>query len=80
MTVERLVGRRSAFTRRSSSSPTTSASRSAGLIDELQLNIVPVLLGEGARLFDQGAGAGLGLEQVAAIDAPGVAHLKYRLA
>jgi dihydrofolate reductase len=51
---------------------------SAGLIDELQLNVVPVLLGEGTRLFDNGAGAGLDLEQVGAIEAPGVTHLKYR--
>jgi len=53
---------------------------SAGLIDELQLNVVPILLGSGTRLFDDGAGAGQNLEQVAAIDAPGVAHLKYRAA
>jgi dihydrofolate reductase len=48
----------------------------AGLIEELQLNVVPVLLGAGTRLFSEGTG--LGLEQVAVIDAPGVAHLKYR--
>jgi dihydrofolate reductase len=52
----------------------------AGLIDELQLNLVPVLLGEGTRLFENGAGAGLGLEQAQVIEAPGVAHLKYRRA
>ena len=51
---------------------------SAGLIDELLLNVVPVLLGEGTRLFDDGAGAGLVLEQVEVIEAPGVTHLKYR--
>src|SRR4029077_14573473 len=42
----------------------------AGLIDELQLNVVPILLGDGTRLFADGAG--LNLEQVAVIDAPGV--------
>jgi dihydrofolate reductase len=50
----------------------------AGLLDEMELAVVPVLLGAGERLFD-GAGAGLRLEQLRAIDAPGVAHLKYRV-
>jgi dihydrofolate reductase len=50
----------------------------AGLVDELLLNVVPILLGGGTRLFDDGVGAGLGLEQAAVIEAPGVAHLKYR--
>ncbi|MFL5900177.1 MAG: dihydrofolate reductase family protein [Solirubrobacterales bacterium] len=51
----------------------------AGLLDELQLNVVPVLLGEGTRLFDNLSATDLGLEQVQAIEAPGVAHLKYRV-
>jgi len=50
----------------------------AGLIDELRLSVVPVLLGGGERLFDQGAGAGIALEQVQVVQAPGVAHLIYR--
>jgi Dihydrofolate reductase len=51
----------------------------AGLLDELQLNLVPILLGGGSRLFDDVAGAGLRLEPVRVIEAPGVTHLKYRV-
>lgn len=50
----------------------------AGLVDELELHIVPLVLGGGARLFE-GVGPDLTLEQVRAVDAPGVTHLKYRL-
>ena len=49
----------------------------AGAIDELELNIVPILLGGGERLFD-GVGD-LKLEQLRAVEAPGVTHLKYRV-
>jgi dihydrofolate reductase len=49
----------------------------AGLVDELELHVVPILLGGGERLLD-GLG-GVELEQVRAIEAPGVAHLKYRV-
>ena len=51
----------------------------AGLLDELELHIVPVLLGDGARLFDNLGGAEIGLEQVRAVEAPGVTHVKYRV-
>jgi dihydrofolate reductase len=50
----------------------------AGLVDDLELHIVPLVLGGGARLFD-GLGSELKLEQVRAIEAPGVTHLKYRV-
>jgi dihydrofolate reductase len=50
----------------------------AGVVDELELNIVPLLLGGGARLFE-GLGAELKLEQIRAVEGPGVAHLKYRV-
>jgi dihydrofolate reductase len=51
----------------------------AGLLDELELHIVPVLLGDGARLFENLRGAEIELEQVRAVEAPGVTHLKYRV-
>lgn len=51
----------------------------AGLLDELQLSVVPILLGDGTRLFDNLAEADVELEQVRVVDAPGVTHLKYRV-
>src|ERR671924_669766 len=51
----------------------------AGLLDELELHIVPMLLGDGARLFDNLGDADIELEQVRAVEAPGVTHLKYRV-
>jgi dihydrofolate reductase len=51
----------------------------AGLVDEVGVSVVPVLLGSGERLFEGLGGAGLALEQVQAVEAPGVTHLKYRL-
>jgi dihydrofolate reductase len=51
----------------------------AGLLDELELHIVPVLLGAGARLFEDLGDAEIELEQVRAVEAPGVTHLKYRV-
>ena len=43
----------------------------AGLVDELELHIVPLALGGGARIFD-GPGPELELEQLRAIEARGV--------
>ena len=51
----------------------------AGLLDELELHVVPVLLGDGERLFENLGDAAPQLEQVRAVDAPGVTHLKYRV-
>jgi len=51
----------------------------AGLVDEMLISIVPLLLGGGARLFDGLGDARPILEQVQAIGAPGVTHLRYRV-
>jgi dihydrofolate reductase len=51
----------------------------SGLLDELELHVVPLLLGDGARLFDNLEDAKVQLEQVRAVEAPGVTHLTYRV-
>jgi dihydrofolate reductase len=49
----------------------------AGLLDEMQIHLVPILLGGGERLFE-GIGADLrGLVPVRTIAAPGVTHIKF---
>jgi dihydrofolate reductase len=49
----------------------------SGLVDEFELHVVPTLLGAGERLLEN-VGA-LKLQQVRAIAAPGVTHIKYRV-
>jgi dihydrofolate reductase len=51
----------------------------AGLLEQITISVVPTLLGDGARLFEGLGGAGLELEAVSSIEAPGVTHLSYRL-
>jgi dihydrofolate reductase len=51
----------------------------AGLIDELEIHVVPLFLGSGARLFDNLDGGNLKLEPIRTIAGPGVTHLKYRV-
>jgi len=50
----------------------------AGLVDELEVHIAPLVLGGGARLYE-GVGPDVRLEQVRAVEAPGVTHVKYRV-
>jgi dihydrofolate reductase len=52
----------------------------ADLVDEMEINLVPILLGDGERLFD---GLGLGnprLAHVRTVAAPGVTHLRFERA
>jgi dihydrofolate reductase len=51
----------------------------AGLLDEINLHVAPVILGGGRRLFDGLDPARVGVEQTAATGSPAVAHLSYRL-
>ena len=53
----------------------------AGLLDELELHIAPVLLGDGMRLFDASLGLGthegIELTPVRTVQAPAVTHIRY---
>jgi dihydrofolate reductase len=49
----------------------------AGLLDEIVLAVVPMFLGGGARLFEDLGGVAPKLEQVEAVGAPGVTHIRY---
>jgi dihydrofolate reductase len=51
----------------------------AGFVDEMTLNVAPVLLGAGERLFD-GVVSPRKVELVGSFDGPDATHLKYRFA
>jgi dihydrofolate reductase len=51
----------------------------AGLLDELQVHLVPVLLGGGRRLFGEAGADPVELEGTRVIDSPGVTHLRFRV-
>jgi len=51
----------------------------AGLMDEIHLDVVPVLLGAGVRLFDNLGTEHIELERIRTIAAPGVTHLGFRV-
>jgi len=48
------------------------------LLDEIEIHLVPLLLGSGARLLDN-LPTDLQLDPIRTIGAPGVTHLKYRV-
>ena len=50
---------------------------SASRLDELQLHVVPILLGGGTRLFE--GAPDVSLERVRVLDSPAVTHLRYRV-
>lgn len=51
----------------------------AGLLDEMEIHLVPVLFGAGRRLFDGLEPGQIELERVRALEGEGVTHLHYRV-
>ena len=51
----------------------------AGLLDEMQIHLIPVLLGGGVRLFEGLGAQQIELEQTRVIDTPRATHLQYRV-
>lgn len=51
----------------------------SGLLDELQLHLVPVLLGRGRRLFEDLGEEPIGLDTIRIAEGVEVTHVKYRL-
>jgi dihydrofolate reductase len=52
----------------------------AGLLDEIQIHLVPILLGAGRRLFENTGQASRELQQTKVTETPSATHLRYRLA
>jgi dihydrofolate reductase len=51
----------------------------AGLMDEIYIDLVPVLLGAGVRLFDNLGAEPVELERIRTVEAPGVTHLGFQV-
>lgn len=52
----------------------------ARLLDEIHIDLVPVVLGGGTRLFDQLKSAPVHLELLGAVQGTGVTHVSFRVA
>jgi dihydrofolate reductase len=51
----------------------------AGLLDEIQIHHIPILIGDGVRLFEDLDPEGIELRKTSLVDTPGAAHIRYRI-
>lgn len=51
----------------------------AGFLDELQIHLVPILLGDGIRLFEDFDLAGIELRKTSTIETPGATHFRFEV-
>ena len=52
---------------------------SAGLMDELQIHLAPLFLGDGVRLFEGLGSKRPALEVMRVVESPAVTHIRYRV-
>ena len=51
----------------------------AGVLDEVEIHVIPVLLGQGRRLFDHLGPEHIELERTRVLEGKGVTHMHYRV-
>ena len=51
----------------------------AGLLDEIEIHLIPILLGDGIRLFDDPDGNQIELERTSVTESPEVTHFRFRV-
>ena len=51
----------------------------AGLLDEMQIHLIPILLGGGVRLFEDLDPEGIELRRTSSIDSPGATHFRFEV-
>ncbi len=51
----------------------------AGVLDELEIHLIPVLFGQGRRLFDNLAAEQIELERTRVLEGEGATHMHYRV-
>jgi len=51
----------------------------AGALDEIQIHLIPVLLGEGRRLFEQSGPKHVELERIRVVEGHDATHIRYRV-
>ena len=57
----------------------TQLALAAGVLDELEIHLIPVLLGQGRRLFDNLSPEHIELERTRILEGDGVTHMHYRV-
>jgi dihydrofolate reductase len=50
------------------------------LLDEMQIHLIPILLGSGIRLFEDLDPEGIELRRASSIETPGATHFRFEVA